>query len=162
MSTSLQNNYLESRVLTAPSHSLHLMLVEGAIRFGRQADTAYRRGDVEEADVPLMRMLDVVGEMLAGVREMKTEINPQIVNLYLYLFRIVGEAKIYDDVIKLDEALTLLEFERETWQLVCEKLGNSPTPAEAPKPEAPKRGASIVSTFDGGSANASQGFSFEA
>lgn len=162
MSTSLQNNYFESRVLTAPSHNLHLMLAEGAIRFGRQADTAYRRGDVEEADVPLMRMLDVVGEMLAGVREMKTEINPQIVNLYLYLFRIVGEAKIYDDVIKLDEALTLLEFERETWQLVCEKLGNSPTPAEAPKADSPKRGASIISTLDGSSANATQRISFEA
>ena len=110
-------------MLTAPPHRLHLMLIEGAIRFGRQAEAALRRGDHAAASAPLMRVIDIVGEMLAGVREAKTELNKKIADFYLYLFRIVAEAKVNDDVEKLAEALRLLEFERQTWQLVCEKLG---------------------------------------
>jgi hypothetical protein len=34
----------------------------------------------------------------------------------------VSEAKINDDVARLSEALGLLEFERETWQLACDKI----------------------------------------
>lgn len=165
MSSQQHNNYLESRVLTASTHSLHLMLIEGAIRFGRQAEAALQRGDIDAADGPLMRTLDVVGEMLVGVREMKTDLNQQIASFYLYLFRIIGEAKVNDDVTKLTEALGLLEFERETWQLVCEKTGNGPAPpshpAQASAPIAAKPRA-IAPNFGSSSATASLGISLEA
>jgi flagellar protein FliS len=117
-----RNQYLESRVATAPAHRLHLMLIEGAIRFGRQAEDALRRGDTQAADAPLMRVINIVGEMLVGVRGQDTELSQQIANLYLFIFRRVAEAKVNDDVAKLSEALRLLEFERETWQLACDKM----------------------------------------
>ncbi len=132
MSHSQNTQYLASKVLTAPPHRLHLMLVEGAIRFGRQAETALRSGDRTAASGPLLRLIDVVGEMLAGVRESKTELNRQIAGFYLYLFRTVGEAKVNNDVGKLSEALELLEFERQTWQLVCDKLGTEPANGARP------------------------------
>ena len=53
--------YLESKVLTAPPYRLHLMLIEGAIRFGRQAAEALERGDQVAAATPLMRVVDIVG-----------------------------------------------------------------------------------------------------
>ena len=115
--------------MTAPSHRLHLMLIEGAIRFGRQAEETMRRGDMAAASAPLMKVIEIVGEMLAGVRGQKTELNKQIANLYWFMFRLVSEAKINDDVDKLAEALKLLEFERETWQLVCDKLASELAPA---------------------------------
>ncbi len=133
MTTKQDNQYLATRVLTALPHQLHLMLIEGAIRFGRQAEEALQRGDVAAADEPLMRTLDIAGEMLVGVREMKTDLNHQIASLYLYLFRIIGEAKVNDDTTKLTEALGLLEYERETWQLVRDKIGQAPLP---PRPAA--------------------------
>jgi flagellar protein FliS len=117
-----RNEYFTSKVLTAPPHKLHLMLIEGAIRFGQQAEEAMRRGDVAAASQPLMRTIDILGEMLVGVRESKTELNRKLADFYLFLFRRVSEAKVNDDVEKLAEALKLLEHERETWQLVCEKL----------------------------------------
>ena len=64
--------------------------------------------------------------MLVGVRQTKTELNQKIAELYLYLFRLVGAAKVNDDPEPLAEALDLLEFERQTWQLVCDKFGNEP------------------------------------
>ena len=98
-------------------------MIEGTLRFGAQAEEALRRDDCAAASIPLLRMIDILGELLAGVRQSKSDLNRKIADLYLYLFRIVAEAKINDDVEKLAEALELLEFERQTWQLVCQKLG---------------------------------------
>jgi flagellar secretion chaperone FliS len=120
MTVPSRNQYLESKVATASAHRLHLMLIEGAIRFGRQAEDALRRGDTQAAAAPLMRVVNIVGEMLAGVRGQETELNRKIAELYLFLFRRVAEAKINDDVEKLGEALRLLDFEQETWRLACD------------------------------------------
>jgi flagellar protein FliS len=117
------STYLESKVLTATSHRLHLMLIEGAIRFGRQADEALRRGDRPAAAAPLLRVMDIVGEMLAGVRGQKSEINGTLTELYWFLFRLVSEAKLHSDAERLAAAMRLLEYERQTWQLVCDKFG---------------------------------------
>ena len=127
-----RSQYLESKVLTAPSHRLHLMLIEGAIRYGKEAETALRQGDAVAADAPSMRLIDVISELLVGVRQSKTELNQKIAGLYLYLFRLVGAAKLNDDPEPLAEALHLLEFERQTWQLVCDKLGNEPASSGLP------------------------------
>jgi flagellar protein FliS len=137
----MQNSsYLESKVLTAPPYRLHMMLIEGAIRFGRQADEALRHGDEAAAAEPLLRVLDIVGEMLAGVREIKTELTRNIADLYFFVFRRVSIAKINGDAAALGEAMRLLEFERQTWQLLCDKLGGD---ASAAKPAPPH-----LRTFD--------------
>jgi flagellar protein FliS len=118
------SQYLESKVLAAPAHRLHLMLIEGAIRFGRQAEELLRQGETVAAAPPLLRVVDIVGEMLAGVRERKTEINRKLTELYWYLFRRVSEAKLHSDAEKLAEALQLLEVERQTWQAVSDRFGS--------------------------------------
>jgi len=118
-------SYLEAKILTAQPHQLHLMLIEGAIRFGRQAQDALQRGEQLAAATPLLRMLDIVGEMLAGVRENKSNLNQKIADLYSFLFRRVSEAKINSDAHAVREVMELLEFERQTWQLACDKLAAS-------------------------------------
>ena len=124
--------YLESKVLTAPSYRLHLMLIEGAIRFSRQASDALRRGDQPAAATPLLRVIDIVGEMLAGVRNQDAELNKRLTDLYWFLFRLASEAKIHSDAEKLAVLLRLLEYERQTWQLLCDKLGGGQSiPASA-------------------------------
>jgi flagellar secretion chaperone FliS len=129
--------YLESKVLTAPPQRLHLMLIEGGIRFGRQAEEELRRGNPATATAPLARLVNIVGEMLAGVRHAKGEINKKLADLYWFIFRRASEAAINLDAAALADALKLLEFERETWQKVCERLNaegraaTSPTQAQA-------------------------------
>lgn len=131
----MQNvSYLESKILTASPQRLHLLLIEGAIRFGRQANEALQRGDQVAAATPLLRVLDIVGEMLVGVRENKTELTQKIAELYLYLFRRVSQAKINADPAPLAEAIHLLEYERETWQQLCLKLGSDAIVAKLTPP----------------------------
>ena len=119
-----QSSYLESKVLTAPPQRLHLMLIEGAIRFGRQAEESLRKGEQVPAATPLLRVIDILGELLAGVREKKGDLNSRIADLYSFLFRRAFEAKINGDADILGEVLKLLEYERQTWQLVCDKLSS--------------------------------------
>jgi flagellar secretion chaperone FliS len=148
MSIKSRDQYLESKVMSAPSHRLHLMLIEGAIRSGRQAEETMRRGDMVAAGAPLMKVNEIVGELLAGVRGQKTGLNKQIANLYWFMFRLVSEAKINDDADKLAEALKLLEFERETWQLVSDKLASELAPAaplaDAGSQRMPARGPDVT------------------
>jgi flagellar protein FliS len=130
------DRYLESKVLAAPPHRLHLMLIEGAIRNGRQAEVALRRGDQLASAAPLVRLIDIVGEMLVGVRDQRTGVNKNLTELYWYLFRRVSEAKIHSDATILAEVLRLLEYERETWALACAKLGaESAASVQARAPE---------------------------
>lgn len=132
-----QSQYLESKVLTAPPQRLHLMLIEGAIRFGRQAEDALRQGDQVGAAAPLLRVIDILGELVAGVREKKSELNTKVADLYLFLFRRATEAKIYGHAAPLAEVLRLLEFERQTWQIVCDKLSSG----SAGSPQPPRSAA---------------------
>jgi flagellar secretion chaperone FliS len=126
--SNLQTQYLESKILTAGPHRLHLLLIEGALRYGRQAEAALRGGDATAAAGPLLRVIDIVGELLSAVRERSSDINKQLADLYWFLFRCVSEAKINSDAARLAEALRLLEFERETWVAVCEKFGSGAEP----------------------------------
>jgi len=92
--------------------------------------------------------------LLAAARANKSELNKSVADLYWYLFRRASEAKINSDPAALAETLRLLDFERQTWQMLCDKL-SSGGPAGPPVPHA--------SAFVGGRANgAKAGFSLEA
>jgi flagellar protein FliS len=129
------SQYLEAKVLTASPQRLHLMLIEGAIRFGRQAEVELSADNPLAASAPLMRVLDIVGELLAGIRQTKSELNDKLAAVYWYIFRRVSEATMNSDKEALAEVLRLLEFERQTWQQVCEKFGSiNSAAAAAPAP----------------------------
>jgi len=129
MSEAKHHNYFESQVLTAPPQRLHLMLIEGALRFGREAEKALEQNDERTAAPPLLRMLDILGELLAAVRAYRSELNTKLADLYSFFFRRAAKAKIDCDAAALREVLRLLEYERETWQLVCKKLSNDSSQA---------------------------------
>lgn len=135
MTMTQNTQYLESKVLTASPQRLHLMLLEGSLRFGRQAEDALRRSDMDAAVAPLLRLLDIIGELLAGVRARKSGLNTKIADLYWYLFRQISLAKIHGDATMLGDVLKVIEYERQTWQLLCDKLeggSSAPTPIRAP------------------------------
>jgi flagellar protein FliS len=143
----------ESKVLTAPPQRLQLMLIEGAIRFARQAEDAFRADNRVAASAALMRAIDIVGELLAVARSHKSDLNKRMADLYMFLFRRISEAKINADTKALGEALRLLEYERQTWQMLCDKLGSEIQDA----PATPRAHA-----FDSNRGNAKSGFSLEA
>lgn len=139
--TDQTREYLEAKVQTANSAQLHLMLLEGALRFGRDAEKGILRKDEAAFHPPLMRAMDIVGELLAGVRHEATDLNAKLAQLYAFIYARLTSAYVNADKRMIAEALQILEVERETWRLAVEKLGTEPAseaPAAQPKVSAPK------------------------
>lgn len=156
------SEYLESKVNTASPAQLHLMLLEGAIRFGRQAEKALMRDDELNAHPPLMRALDIVEELLASVKHSESDINAKMAQLYAFVFRELTSVYVQFDHKRMAEALQVLDYQRETWRLACDKIAEegvtegaeaapeqaADTKTAAPKPhlgsaQAPTGGLSI-------------------
>lgn len=131
-----RKEYLESKIRTASAPQLHLMLIEGAIRFCRRADTDLEANNEGSANEALLRGLDIVSEMLAGVRHSEDDLNVKLSELYKYLFYTLTSAYVNADRTKLADVLRILEFERETWQQAVlkanEVIKGTPAPHVAP------------------------------
>lgn len=102
------------------------MLIEGAIRFCRQAEFELERENSIQAGHFLSRATDIVAEMLAGVRHDDSELNQNLASLYQYLFYTLAGAYSNSDRSQLADVLRLLEIERETWQMAVAKLRSQP------------------------------------
>jgi flagellar protein FliS len=98
------------------------MLYDGAIRFGRQAREAMLKCDWETCCEKLIRAQKIIAEMQNGLRpEANASLCEQLSALYAFVFRRMVDANITHEVSALDEALQILEHQRETWQLLLQK-----------------------------------------
>ncbi len=123
MQSTAGNIYLETEVLTATPVKLQLMLIEAAIRFGRQAGTLWEQGEDEAAGEALLRMQKIVGELIAGLNaEKEPELVHKVASVYLFIFRTLTAAHLHRDAEKLNDALRVLEVERDTWRQVSRQM----------------------------------------
>ncbi len=139
MSTHASNEYFRNSVLTAKPEQLQLMLYDGAIRFGRQGREALLRKDFETACEKLIRVQKIIAEMQNGLRpEINAELCDQLARLYNFIYQRLVDANVQRDVVPLDEALRILEHQRETWRLLLARIGtisdDAPSHAVSPKP----------------------------
>lgn len=133
MSQPKPTDYLESKLKTASSAQIHLMLIEGAVRFCTKAELELEKSNETLANESMVRAIDIVGEMLAGVGAGQSEINHKLRDLYQYLLGTLTSAYVNTDRAKLADVLRILQFERETWRLACQRVsddGKPSTPAE--------------------------------
>jgi flagellar secretion chaperone FliS len=143
------NDYLQSKVFTANPAQLHLMLIEGALRFSRSAEQALVRDDVRTAETALVRAIDIVAELLAGVRANESELNTKLAALYQYCFGRLTQAYVNGDQTKLDEAVKILAFERDTWRQACETIAAETPPAQKPHGAVPMPHVAQVGVMSG-------------
>ena len=135
MSTSSPGNYIETEVMTAPPQKLQLMLVEAAIRFSKRAKLHWEAGDDEQACEALIRAQQTTAELLGGLnREASPRLTGKIASVYMYVFRNLMEAAMEHDTKKVDDAVKVLEAERETWRQVCQKLAEEKAAQRGPSP----------------------------
>lgn len=139
MSEQPQNEYLRSQIMTASPERLQLMLFDGALRFCEQARQAMTDNDIPTVHDRLIRAQRIVMEMATNLR---TDVNPELCSklsgLYNYVYRLLVDANISHEPAKLDEAIDLLQYQRETWVLLLEKLAEQQRQGDAPAPAAPQ------------------------
>ncbi len=124
MQTTARENYLVTEVMTAPPQKLQLLMIDAAIRACRKARQRWQSDDAEAASESLIRAQQIVTEIVGGIQGDKhPDLARKVAAVYLFIYRALVDAHLNRDETKLAEALRVLEFERETWQQLCQELG---------------------------------------
>jgi len=123
MSQSAVNPYLRTKIMTASPEELRLMLYDGAIRFIKQSVTAIGEERYEDSYNALMRAQKIVLELSTSLKhDMQPELCEKLSALYTYIYRLLVDSNVKRESGPAEEALKLLEYEKETWQLLMKKL----------------------------------------
>ena len=176
MQSSARESYLATEVMTATPQKLQLMLIDTAIRSAKRARQLWRDEEDEGACEALIHAQEVIGEMLASLNaEVAPDLVKKVASIYMFIFRSLMEANYQQSEEKLNDALRVLEVERETWRQLCDELGSKkepdqqdavsvPTQQASPSPAPPQTSAPLDLSADSGTVDSSSstGFSLEA
>lgn len=125
---SARTNYLQGEVLTATPQKLQLLLVEAAIKNIHRTKKFWLDSDYDGAFESLTRAQDIIAEILCSFDiENQPDLAKKLASIYMFIFRRLTEAGMSFAQDKLDDALRVLDSERETWRQVCEKFGSTVT-----------------------------------
>jgi flagellar protein FliS len=142
---STANAYLRTRVMTASREELRLLLLEGAIKFARQAREGLLAKNFEQVFSGTDNARNIVMELITTIRsEPNPELAEQVRALYTFMYVRLTEASFEKDLTKFDEVLGLLDYERETWIMLMSKLaaerGDAPAEPSEAAPAPARRG----------------------
>jgi len=122
------NSYLEAQVLTATPQKLRLMLIEATISAARLAMTHWEANHNEKALASLAHSRSLLSELLAGIKPDDTELTKRVAGVYLFLFKTLAEAQLRRDPKLVEATIKILQVERDTWRMVCERMPAAPVP----------------------------------
>ncbi|WP_417392955.1 flagellar export chaperone FliS [Gimesia sp.] len=113
-------DYLENQVLTAKPLQLHLMVVDGALRFARKAALAAADKNFEQAHFALDKSRDLVAELIGGLDpSQQPEMVEQLKALFVFVYENLHHADVKQDASFIQNAIKVLEIHRESW---CELM----------------------------------------
>lgn len=118
------NPYLRTKIMTASPDELRLMLYDGCLKFcrGAKAELVKDKPDFEAVYENFMRAQKIVLELSTSLNhDVAPEICEKLSALYTYIYRLLVDANLERDADKVDEAVKLLEYERETWVLYMQR-----------------------------------------
>ncbi len=117
------NEYLRNSVMTASPEQLQLMLYDGAIRFARQGIDGITSKNWEQSFNGFSRAQKIVLELLAALKpDVAPDLCTNMAGLYNFVYRKLVDASARRDAALGQEAVKLLEYQRETWVLLMDKL----------------------------------------
>jgi flagellar protein FliS len=126
MTTATENPYLRDAILTATPEQLQLMLYDGVIRHATQGKEAIQRKDYEASYEKLTRAQQILLEMQSALNyEVNAELCRRVASIYNFLYRKLVDACVERDVGAIDDALRVLRIERETWQILVDKVNKA-------------------------------------
>lgn len=140
MTNANANAYLTTKVMSATPEELRLMLLDGAIKFARQGLEGLRSKDFEMSYTGVSQCRNIVLELLNGVRaDVAPDLAEKVRAVYSYLYNELVEVGMERDERRLEKAIDLLEYERETWAMLMAKVASERTGGGAPAAEGAER-----------------------
>ncbi len=136
------NPYVKTKVMTASPQELRLMLLDGAMRFAAMAREGLGAKDHEKSYEGISRCQAVLIELINGLApEHAPDLCRQLSALYTFMYRRLVDASRTRDSAIVDEVLELLRYERQTWQMLLDKLAADRAAGVPDQPEpAPEDG----------------------
>ena len=121
-------DYLENQVLTAQPQQLHLMVVDGALRFARKAAQAAENHHFEQAHFALYKSRDLVAELIGGLDgSHQPEMVEQLKALFVFVYENLNHADVKQDAGYIQNAIKVLSIHREAWCELIEQLQSTVT-----------------------------------
>jgi flagellar protein FliS len=120
------------------------MLYDGAIKFCHQGLQTLDDPQRETSYNALVRAQRIVLELTTSLNHKQApELCERLSALYTYIYRRLVDANFNRDAAAIQEAIKLLEFERETWVMLMKKLSDEGFVRTAPaaQPAMPPRPA---------------------
>lgn len=110
------NTYKNNSVNFASKDQLLLMLVDGAVKFSKIARQAMIDKDISKVHQNLVKTQDIFYELMATLDVNQAgQWGQQLMSIYEFIVRRLGEANIKKDVAIIDEVIPLIEDVRNIW-----------------------------------------------
>lgn len=122
-----QNPYLEQEVLTASPARLRWLLLQKSVSLCKVVHGLWTEGQFDLAAQWQIRVRDILNELLGGVKGQDL-LAKQVTDLYIYMITLLTQAELHRDREPLEDLMSLLEIELETWTLVQHQLAGTQRP----------------------------------
>ena len=117
------DEYFETQVLTASRERLHLMVIDGALRFARHAVEALEAADFGMAHNALSRSRECVNELIVSLKpEPDAALADRLKGLFLFVHRRFVDADLGHDPQAVRDGIQILEMHRDTWIELIDRL----------------------------------------
>ena len=121
--TKASQEYLKAAVAGASPEQLQVMLFDGAIRFSLRGLESLKQKDYETQLNNIERAQRIVIELGAGLnRSVNPELADRMTALYNFVYRRLVDSIMNQSETAIEEAVRILRAERDTWQLIVDKV----------------------------------------
>lgn len=123
MGFDVNNPYFRTKVLTATQEELRLLLLDGCLHFLQVGKEGLAARQYEKSYEGFSQAKAIIIELLNALKpDVAPELCQNLTALYTYIYTTLTQATFEKDFAKIDEVIKLMEYERETWVLLLEKL----------------------------------------
>lgn len=114
--------------MTASREELRLLLLEGAIKFVSQAREGLLARNFEQVFSGTDNARNIIVELITSVQSAPNpDLAERVRSLYTFFYVRLTEASFEKSVEKFEEVIGLLEYERETWVMLMNKVASERT-----------------------------------
>ena len=101
------------------------MLLDWALRFAHQARHGLELKNFEMIYAGFSQCRSIIAELMTSMNETaNSDLTDKVKSLYAFFFSELIAASHDKDIDRLDKVIGLLEYERETWALLMDKLAS--------------------------------------
>jgi flagellar secretion chaperone FliS len=116
-----QEAFLKQEVESASPAKLRFLLLQKAHGLSVVVQDLWKQKKFDEADQWVLRIQDIVTELLAGIVDPKHELAQITSDLYIFMSKLIAAVAIERDAEALHNVTEILEIEMETWSMFVRK-----------------------------------------